>query len=52
MYRSHVRTLRKVKLTFNEDEIWVLYRLSTSSATAAKPTPTTRSRSWPAMKRS
>lgn len=24
---EHVRSLRKVKFTFNEDQIWVLYRL-------------------------
>jgi len=35
---EHVRTLRKVKLTFNEDQIWVLYRLLVAERTTGTPT--------------
>ena len=35
---DHVRSLRKVKLTFNEDQIWVLYRLLVRERSNGAPT--------------
>lgn len=34
---DHVRSLRKVKLTFNEDQIWVLYRLVATERATGTP---------------
>lgn len=34
---AHVAALRRVKLTFNEDEIWVLYRLLVEELRAGTP---------------
>lgn len=34
---DRVRTLRKVKLTFNEDQIWALYRLVAAERTTGTP---------------
>jgi len=36
---EHVRSLRKVKLTFNEDQVWVLYRLVAAERTTGTPRP-------------
>lgn len=35
---EHVRTLRRKKLIFNEDEIWVLYRLIVAERSSDTPT--------------
>lgn len=35
---EHVRTLRRKKLVFSEDEIWVLYRLIVAERSSDKPT--------------
>jgi hypothetical protein len=35
---EHVRSLRKAKLTFNEDQIWVLYRLLVRERSDGAPT--------------
>jgi hypothetical protein len=35
---EHVRSLRKVKFTFNEDQIWVLYRLLVRERSDGAPT--------------
>lgn len=35
---EHVRALRKVKLTLNENEVWVLYRLLVAERSDDKPT--------------
>lgn len=35
---EHVRTLRRIKLTFNEDELWVMYRLLATERTTGSPT--------------
>jgi hypothetical protein len=34
---EHVRSLRKVKLMFNEDQIWVLYRLLVAERSGGVP---------------
>ena len=36
---DRLRTLRKVKLTFNEDQVWVLYRLVAAERTTGTPRP-------------
>lgn len=35
---EHVRSLRRVKLTLNEDQIWVLYRLIVAERSSDRPT--------------
>jgi hypothetical protein len=35
---DHVRTLRRVKVTLNEDEIWVLYQLIVRERSDGGPT--------------